>query len=235
LPLDKCGPYKKSSLSIQKNDNKKTFLLMLNCLFLIGIIISQLSITYPVYIQESFPQMGTRAVSILFILDTLLIVIFQAPLANSLKAFNKIFLVGVGAFLMGLGLFILNFSMLFYGAIISCLIWTTGEMIFIGMAQFSCYEAGAEKKKGHAMGLFQATSAAGRIIGPIIGGYIYYSVGGHVLWSLSMVIGIYCLLICLYFRKYDYVKVNAYASSGKRAIINTDLAPAVEQRSLYGA
>ena len=189
----------------QGQHKKKIIFLMLSCLFLIGFIISQLTVTYPIYIQQSYPHMGTQAVSILFMLDTLLIVLFQAPLVNGLSGFNKIFLVGIGAFLMGLGMFILNFSPIFHLAIVSCLIWTTGEMIFVGMAQFVCYESGAAKKKGQTMGVFQAVSAAGRVIGPVIGGYIYYYSGGYMLWSLSFAIGIVCFLLCFYFKKYDFI------------------------------
>lgn len=205
--FEKPGTNYHTSLSEeQTKKHKKIIFLMLNCLFLIGLIISQLNITYPVYIQQSFPKMGTSAVSILFILDTLMIVFLQTPLVNSLKNYNKILLVGIGAILMGFGMFILNFCTFFYGAIISCLIWTTGEMIFIGMAQFVCYESGAETKKGQTMGIFQTTSAAGRIAGPSIGGYIYYCSGGHTLWTLSLIIGIYCFLMCVYFMKYDFIK-----------------------------
>lgn len=55
------------------------------------------------------------------------------------------------------------------------------------------------------MGIFQAVSAAGRIIGPATGGYIYYYSGGHTLWSLSLAIGIFCFLLCFYFKKYDFI------------------------------
>ncbi len=207
------------NLEIKKYHNKKIIFLMLLCLFLIGLIISQLSVTYPVYIQHTFPQMGASAVSILFILDTLLIVFFQAPLVNCLKNFNKIFLAGIGAFLMGFGMFILNFSFMFYTAIISCLIWTTGEMIFIAMAQFVCYECGVKKKKGQIMGFFQAISASSRVVGPVAGGFIYYHFGGNMLWFLSMIIGATCLFLCSWFKKYDYTLIaNTDTSASKGAI-----------------
>lgn len=192
-------------LAMKSKHNRKIFLYVLCCLFLIGLIIAQLSVTYPIYIQNAFPQMGTKAISILFILDTLLIVILQAPLVNTLKNINSILLVGVGALLMGLGMFTLNFSIYFYMAIISCLIWTTGEMIFITMAQLVCYECGIENKKGHTMGIYQATYASSRVIGPMIGGYIYYHFSGNALWSLSFLVGLLCFTCCLCIKKYDYV------------------------------
>ena len=102
-----------SQTDIERKKNNKILFLILSCLFLVGLLISQLNIAYPLYIQQTFSKIGTQAVSILFILDTLLIVFFQAPLVNRLKNFNKIILIEMGAFLMGFGMFILNFSSFF--------------------------------------------------------------------------------------------------------------------------
>ncbi len=205
--LEKTASTDEVMLSTSQNNNK-IFLIILVCLFLVGLIIAQLSVTYPVYIKEIFPEMGMHAVSSLFILDTLLIVIFQAPLVGSLKRFNKIFLVGLGAIFMGLGMFILNFSFIFILAIMSCFIWTTGEMLFVAMTQLVCYEKNKEEKKGFAMGIFQAVSASSRVIGPSIGGVIYYHFGGDILWSISLVIGIICFFICYSFKDYDDPLIN---------------------------
>lgn len=57
-------------------------ILIISCVFFVGLIIAQLGATYPLYIQDSFPHLGINAVSILFILDTALIVAFQAPLTT---------------------------------------------------------------------------------------------------------------------------------------------------------
>lgn len=188
--------------SIIQKENKKVILLILTCLFLIGLIIAQLSITYPIYLQDAFPALGVKAVSILFILDTVLIVLFQAPLVNMLNNYNKILATGIGAFLMGLGMLVLSFSLSFFLAIISCVIWTIGEMIFVAMAQLVCYEKGAQKKKGQSMGIYQAVFACSKIIGPLIGGFIYHTYGGNFLWYLSALIGAVCLIACNHYKKY---------------------------------
>lgn len=184
----------------------KIIVLMFAFLFIVGLFISQLSVTYPIYIQESFPHLGTQGISLLFVLDTLVIVFVQVPLINLIKNHNKIFLVGLGIFMMSLGMFILNYLFSFSLAILSCLIWTIGEIIFLGIAQFICYESANNQKKGQIMGLFQAISAFGRVVGPIIGGYIYYTLSGNFLWSLIFIVGILCFSVSLYFKKYDFIK-----------------------------
>lgn len=180
-----------------KKANKRIVYLMLFCLFCIGLIIAQLSITYPIYVQDIFPDLGVKAVSILFILDTSLIVLFQAPLINFLGEYNKILIAGIGALCMGLGMIILAFSSSFYQGLLSCVIWTTGEMLFMPMTQLVCYEKGAKKKKGQAMGLFQSIFATAIVMGPMFGGCIYSQYGGEALWYLSGVIGLLCFLLCV--------------------------------------
>lgn len=82
----------------------KSIIPVLICVFLIGLIIAQLGSTYPLYIQTSFPKYGVEGVSILFTLDTFLIVVFQTPLTNLFSNQNKFFITGSGALLMGLGM-----------------------------------------------------------------------------------------------------------------------------------
>ncbi|MFZ2314557.1 MAG: MFS transporter [Gammaproteobacteria bacterium] len=186
-----------------RKENKKIVYLMLGCLFLIGLIIAQLSTTYPLYVQNKYPELGLKAVSILFLLDSALIVVFQAPISNFIKKHNKILVVGFGALLMGLGMLLLNFSFVFLLAALSCVIWTTGEMLFISTAQVVCYEQGDIKKKGQNLGIFQSVFAASIIIGPTLGGGLYQHVGGDAVWYVSGLIGMICFLGCFVYRRYD--------------------------------
>lgn len=183
------------------HENKKIVRLILGCVFLVGLIIAQLSTTYPLYIQNKYPALGLKAVSILFLLDSALIVVFQAPLSNFIKKYNKILVVGFGALLMGIGMLLLNFSFIFLLAVLSCVIWTTGEMLFISMAQVVCYEYGNVKKKGQNLGMFQSVFAASIITGPTLGGTLYQHFSGDAVWYVSGAIGAICFLACYIYSK----------------------------------
>ncbi len=189
--------------------NPSILIITLTSVFFVGLIIAQLSSTYPLYLEKIFPSLGVKAVSLLFMLDTLLIVLFQAPLVNAMKNIDKVMLLGIGAFLMGSGMLILNFSFLFLLAILSCIIWTTGEMLFIAIAQFICYESGDYNKKGKQMGIYQSIYAASKIVGPIIGSYLYYQYGGHFLWYVSFLIGAFFLFICSFSSQKKW-RINVY-------------------------
>ncbi|PWY54652.1 MFS transporter [Legionella qingyii] len=180
------------------NASQIIILLVIACVFLVGLIIAQLSTTYPLYIQKLFPHLGIRAVSILFILDTFLIVFFQAPLTTLVGGQNKLLVTGIGALLMGIGMLVLSYSSVFVLAIFSCIIWTTGEMLFISTAQLLCYEQSSNQKKGQSLGLFQTAFAISNVIGPAVGGIIYQNWGGNLLWYCSMFIGTMCFFLCWY-------------------------------------
>ncbi len=177
--------------------NFKVLALVLLSIFFVGLIIAQLGSTYPVYVKTVFPDLATKAVSILFILDTVLIVLFQAPLSNFYMAFNTVIVMGIGAFLMGLGMIVLSLSSTFVLAMVSCCIWTTGEMLFLPSAQLLCYENSARNKKGQSIGLFQSTYAVSTVVGPTIGGIMYSHVDINAMWYMSMLIGTVCLLSCV--------------------------------------
>lgn len=173
----------------------------LACLFLVGLIISQIPSTYPIFLQQSFPEMGTLSFSILFILNAMLIVLFQAPLVNGLAKDNKIFLIGLGAFLLGLGMVLLNFSFFFAIAILSCLITTLGEILFFSIAQLICYEKSPAKKKGLGLGTYRMIYAASRVVGPAAGGMAYQQFSGQGLWLICFLLGIACFIPSFYFKK----------------------------------
>ncbi len=88
------------TISSKPSDHKIIYFVLV-CLFLVGFIISQTNSTYPIYLQSIFPAMGTRSFGILFTLNAILVVVFQGPFVNQLGKFNKILLIGSGAFFIG--------------------------------------------------------------------------------------------------------------------------------------
>lgn len=199
--------YRQEALEVRRsnieyeNQNLKpsNFLLFfsLASIFLVGIIVAQLGSTYPLYIETKFPVLGTQAVSILFLLDTILIVLLQAPLSSLYSRYNPVVIMGLGAFLMGAGMLILSLASIFVTAIISCVLWTFGEMLFFPTSQLICYANGGDKKKGQVIGLCQSIFALSAVIGPSLGGFLYVYANHNAMWYLSMGIGALCLFICV--------------------------------------
>ncbi len=182
-------------------DNRKIINLVLFCVFLVGLIIFQLSTTYSIYIQNTFPIWGIKGVGILFALNSFMVVFFQVPVSNFFDTYNKILMLGVGAFLLGMGMFLLCFAFTFEIAVLACVIFTIGEMLFFSVAVFLCFQKAAENKKGQALGVYRMVYASSRIVGPAAGGVVYQSWGANILWVMCGAIGFVCLLACRYYKK----------------------------------
>ncbi|MBA3661120.1 MAG: MFS transporter [Gammaproteobacteria bacterium] len=181
-------------------------LLALLCSFLMGFIIFQTNTTYSQYLQDTFPNFGLQALSILFTINCLMVVFLQTPLVGWLAKFNNILLMGMGAFFIGVGMVVLNFSHLFWITILSCIIYTVGEMLFCSLSQLICYQAGEANKKGKAMGLYRAVYASSRVIAPSLGSLIYQVWGGNILWYFCGTLGSICFIICIIYQK---ISVNS--------------------------
>jgi MFS family permease len=191
-----------SASSTTKNKvDKKIVRLVLAILFLVGLIIFQISTTYSIYIKEYFPVYGTHGLGVLFAINAFMVVFLQTPIVNWFQAYNKVLLVGLGAFLMGVGMFVLVFPSFFLFAVISCVIYTVGEMLFFSVAQYICYQYGDDNKKGHSMAIYRMVYASSRVLAPIGGSFIYQELGGKSLWVICGLIGIGCLLACYSFRE----------------------------------
>lgn len=182
------------------NKNSKIIIYILFSVFLVGLIISQINSNYPLFLQKKFINLDTRSFSILFILNSMLVVLFQSPLVNAISKYNRIFIVGLGAFLLGFGMLFLNFAIYFYLAVISCIIYTLGEMLFFSVAQLICYEMALPNKKGSSIGIYRTVYAFSRVIGPTFGGIIF-STSPAMLWYVCGLFGLMSLLPAFYFRQ----------------------------------
>ena len=193
--------------SSQKKKFSKTdrivFIVTLLSLFLIGLVVIQHQTTYTIYLHEFLPQIGIRGVGLIYAINPILIVFFQVPLVNRFKESNKVMLTGYGAFMMGAGTLMLVLPLTVFIAIISAIIYTVGEMLFMPVTQLICYQRADENKKGQGLGMYQTVYAASVVVGPAVGGVIYHKFGGDLLWYFSGVIGFICLLLGFYFKKFE--------------------------------
>lgn len=185
-----------------KKERKIIMQLTLFFLFLMGLIVSQRSITYPLFVQDTFNVNGLQIMSLLFILYSLLVVFFEVPLGNFFNNYNKILMLGVGAFLIGMGMWILSFSSLLFMIILACIIYTIGEILFFCMSQYLFFQMSASHKKGTSLGAYRMIYALSRIVGPAAGGYLFHNFGSYMIWWLSGMLGFSCLLISNYYKKY---------------------------------
>lgn len=185
-----------------QGQNSKIILLILVCLFFAGLIVWQRTATYLIYIQHLFPGLGYKAIAFLFILNPIMIVLFQSPLVGLFKNANKLVMTGVGILLMAFGMYALTFATYYSFAVMACIIYTIGEMLFFAMAQLVIYQRSSENKKGHNIGLYRTVYASSAIIGPAMAGFIYHNFGANMVWYLMGAAGLICFIACSYCQRY---------------------------------
>jgi len=190
-----------NNVKIIKFSNKKIIFFVFANLFFVGIIISQLGSNYAIYLQKQFPDYNFGGFGFIFALNTFVVVFLQIPISNMSKAYNNIFVIGLGVFLLGLGMAMLIFTHYFSWIIFACIVYTLGEILFFSIAQYTCYQATATHNKGQIQGLYRAIYASSRFIGPAMGGLIYQAFTAKILWTSCGVIGGLCLVSALYFNK----------------------------------
>lgn len=171
---------------------------VLGCLFVVGMIISQINSTYPLYLQTSFPEMGVKSFGFLFTLNTFMVIAFQTAVVEMFSHRNKIFMIGISSFLIGIGMTLLNLSYFFIFALLACIIYSLGEILFFPISQFLYYEG--SKNKGHSLGMYRMVYAVSRVAGPTLGGVIYQQLGGHILWYVCGILGFVCFVSPLFFK-----------------------------------
>ncbi len=177
-----------------RKPNHLTVIMALISVLFIGSIVAQLSSGYAIYINEIFKEMGMSAVSILFTLNALIVVFFATPIGQHINQYNKLTMLSISCFLIGFGMCMLSFSSLFSMAILACIIYTVGEIIYFSLVQLVCYEAGEKKAKGKSLGRYRVVYGASRVVGPFVGTAIYHHFSGEMLWYVCGLVGTLCML-----------------------------------------
>jgi MFS family permease len=169
---------------------------MFAVLLFFALIFAQIKTAYPLYLQN-VAGLSEHQFASLFIVNTLLIVVFQVPLINFLTRYSEELVIGVGALLIGVGMFIMLIFPGYLNAIISAMVWTLGEMLCLANIQSYIYNLAPEGHKGKALGLFQAIYFFTNIIGPVGGTWLYEIDKGETLWTACLISGTIACSICI--------------------------------------
>jgi len=137
--------------------------------------------------------MGMTAVSTLFTINALLVVFLSTFIGEYINQYNKFTMLALSSFFIGFGMCMLSFSSHFSMAILSCIVYTIGEIIYFSLIQLLCYEAGNKKSKGKSLGRYRVVYGTSRVVGPIVGGLIYSHYSGEMLWYVCGLVGVLCM------------------------------------------
>ncbi len=184
LFLPRHAQYNKLNL-INTNTRLTPHIAPLLLLFLGGLLLSQITSTYGVYLCFNFPHLGLSAMAIFVLLNLCLISWLQKPILHVFNRGNALFRAGCGALLLGVGCYVISLAHVFSLVILSAMILSLGELFFISSLHRLCKD------------LFQGTLALSLMIGASLGAYTYQFFGSKTLWQSCAYIGLLCFVLGL--------------------------------------
>lgn len=182
-----------------KNETQNTyqksgdFYTVLALMFSVALIFNQTQVTYPLFIKNNL-HFSVSFISCLFTLNGVLIALLQMPISSYLTRINTNFTCALGTFLLSMGLSMLAFCSTKFGVMMSCSIWTLGEIIFFP-AILALIIKLSGSKKGKSIGLYQLFFSLSSFAAPTLG-MLSYSYSNNLMWHISGILGI---MTTLYF------------------------------------
>ncbi|WP_082651142.1 MFS transporter [Paenibacillus etheri] len=102
----------------------------------------------------------------------------------------------IGSILFGLGLLTVGLSIHYSQFVVAMILMTLGEILVFPSVPAWALEKVGPGARGRVMGWIAASSTAGRMAGPFIGGILYENIGGKGMFAIMAVV---CVAgICLY-------------------------------------
>jgi MFS family permease len=169
------------SASARSPYRDNVFLVLLVLVTLFVTVLCQLFGAYPLTLTEVY-GLPAYAIGLVFTLNTLVIVVFQMPIAHAVERFDSLQVVGVGAFLLCLGFALLSCtsSPLLIGGTV--LVWTLGEMLTTPLLEGFVAARSRGAHQGQYMGLFSTAFSIAFVLAPLGGTWIYDVYGYRAVW-----------------------------------------------------
>lgn len=164
-------------------------ILIVACTLLLVIVLFQIRGTYPLYLHE-FYKMTSAQIGMLFAINGALIVLIEVPLLNFINRYNLVIIAAIGSLLICLGFAILPLGSSFYFAVLSCILWTLGEISFFPTTLTLFLNLIPQESKGPYMAMYQLPFSLSILLASYIGSSIYHYQHGDTLWFTCGVVGI---------------------------------------------
>jgi len=165
------------------------FLGFMLLLVVLGMAFFQVWSTAPLYLR-SFYGMSERSIGLLLALNALLIVVAEMLLIRAVENYDRMKMVGLGAFLVCGGLAILPFGPGWMTAVGFMVVLTVGEMLSMPITNAVVAERAGVESVGRYMGVYTLAFSTAFVLGPIVGTAIYQNFGPQALWYGTGVVGI---------------------------------------------
>ncbi|WP_238173500.1 MFS transporter [Kribbella speibonae] len=149
----------------------RSVLVVLATIVVVDTVYRQIFATMPLLLRDA----GTPAVAygVLLGASSVVIVLFEAPIAVRLQGHRATRVIAAGFAFIGLGLAVLGVWPALGGAALAIAVMTAGEMLYKPTATAHVADAAPEGMVGRYSSLYAAASISGMFLAPAIGGTTY--------------------------------------------------------------
>ncbi|HET9210611.1 MAG TPA: MFS transporter [Thermoanaerobaculia bacterium] len=162
---------------------------ILGLMFLLSVVVFQVTSTFPLSLRDLYGFSEAR-IGVALASNTVIIVLFEMVLIHSLARRDPLKVAGFGAFLFGAGLALLPFGSGLGYAVFTVAIWTVGEMLAFPLLTSAIASRAPEGARGAYLGLLNFSFAAGFVVAPLVGTWVYQHLGARTLWLGCGVMGV---------------------------------------------
>ncbi|WP_350277656.1 MFS transporter [Kribbella sp. HUAS MG21] len=173
----------------------RAVLVVLATIVVVDTVYRQIFATLPLLLRDT----GTAAVwyGVLLGASSVVIVLFEAPLAVRLRGHRATRVIAAGFGCIGLGLAVVGVWPALAGAAVAIAVMTVGEMLYKPTATAHVADAAPEGMVGRYSSLYAAASISGMFLAPALGGTAYQHAPGllyPVAAALALAAGVVLLL-----------------------------------------
>jgi len=184
----------KTSVSVHPSPWKDRFFLALSVIIFINIFVFfQTKTTYPLFLNEHY-KISPSVFGLLLAFNSLLTIFLQVPLINYLRGHNPLSSAALGSGLLCLGFLFLPFGNSLAFVLLTCFLWTIGEIIFFPMTLDIVFQRAEHGRAGSYMAIHGTLFSIGYMVAPAVGGLIYGYWNGTLLWIVCGFVGVISML-----------------------------------------
>lgn len=149
----------------------------------------QLMSTYPLYLLE---ERGYReaAFGALFAVNTILIVLFEMVLVQSIQRRDPLRVAAVAGLAIGVGFGLTPWATSTVALVGTIVIWTLGEMLFAPIMQSWVATRAAPRSRGQYLAGFAMVFSVASVVAPWLGTKVYEEVSPDAVWHACIGLGL---------------------------------------------
>ncbi len=194
-------PDKKQSLGYGQILQDKRFLVFLSGDTLVKMGMVMMFSLLSVYVKENFNILENRYGFIMTV-NAVMAATLQIPATTITRRFPAARVLPLGALFYALGLGSVALGSRFEHFVISMIVMTAGELIFMPTAMAMVAALSPRDMRGRYMGVYSMTMGAAKGIGPFIGGILNDQIAPSAIWYGAMVMSLMSAIVFLIVRRF---------------------------------